>query len=178
MNCKALHDITWKYNALQWIAWNCKPLVPEMRFENAEEIIENNLPLLILYRNTKDTKSVDEFTRKVNAEMKEMVNVNITAVHVDGYNFRNALRYANKIVEDMPLIAVDTYMEHYTFDDFETAMNSTGALRKFVTRSLADSKKKDKEAEDKGDRKKSIFYRLRPSNSRYSFMAAYGKDEL
>ena len=161
-------------NALyQWIRDNCRPLVPEMTFNNAEEYIEQQKPLLILYRNTSDVDSVNQFTKVVNSEVKDLLDTTITALHVDGTAFKNALRLANLTIEDLPLIQIDTLKTFYTFSNF-TDISNSGNLRNFVRDSIGNSKNGTF-----GDNKKSIFLRLKPSSNRYSFVQdTSGKDEL
>jgi endoplasmic reticulum resident protein 44 len=157
----------------QWIRDNCRPLVPEMTFNNAEEYIEQKKPLLILYRNTSDLDSINQFTKVVNSEVKDLLETTITALHVDGAAFRNALRFSNLTIEDLPLIQIDTFLTYFTFGNFTNILNS-GNLRTFVLNSIDNSKSG---TFDKS--KKSIFSRLKPSSNRYSFVEdILRKDEL
>ena len=153
----------------QWIRDNCRPLVPQMTFNNAEEFIEQKKPLLILYRNSSDLESVNQFTKVVNNEIKDLLASKVTALHVDGTAFRNALKFANFTIEDLPLIQIDTFETYYTLGNFTDILNS-GNLRTFVRNSI-----------EKGDKsgRESIFSRLKPSSNRYSFIEdTSGKDEL
>ncbi|KAL5262565.1 hypothetical protein ACHWQZ_G008087 [Mnemiopsis leidyi] len=160
-------------NIYQWVRDNCKPLVPEMTFDNAEEFIEQQKPLLILYRNISDMESVNQFTKVVNSEIKDLLPGSITAIHVDGSAFRNALRFANLTVEDLPLIQIDTFKTHYTFGNFTEILYS-GKLRTFVKNSIESSRSGLYD-----DGRKSIFSRLKPSSKRYSFVEEFTKkDEL
>jgi len=156
-----------------WARENCKSLVPEMNFENAEEMIESKTPLLILYRNSTDMESVNQFTKAVNSEIRDFIQSNgIKAVHVDGATFRNALRFADMTMEDLPLIQIDTFRTYNLLTNFTEVLQS-GNLRKFVKESLDQSG-----VELKDEDRKSIYLKLQPSSKRYSFMVDSARDEL
>ena len=48
---------------LKWVDEQCVPLVREITFNNAEEITEEGLPLMILFHKREATKDVDTFTQ-------------------------------------------------------------------------------------------------------------------
>ena len=48
---------------VQWVDEQCVPLVREITFNNAEEITEEGLPLMILFHKREATKDVDQFTQ-------------------------------------------------------------------------------------------------------------------
>jgi endoplasmic reticulum resident protein 44 len=101
-----------------WSIGNCIPIVREINFENAEEIIEEGLPLVIPFRNLKDQESVDLFKSTILKELiKETSNVNF--VTADGGLFEHPLQHLGKTKKDLPLIAIDSFKHMYLFPFFE-----------------------------------------------------------
>ncbi len=100
-----------------WSISNCIPIVRQINFENAEEIIEG-LPLVILFHNLKDQESVDLFKSTFLKELiKETSNVNF--VTADGDLFGHPLQHLGKTNKDLPLIAIDSFKHMYLFPSFE-----------------------------------------------------------
>lgn len=60
----------WK-NYRQWLTDKCIPLVREITFENAEELTEEGLPFLILFRDPSDTEADKMFTEQVVRELPD-----------------------------------------------------------------------------------------------------------
>lgn len=55
------------YNYIkQWLTDKCIPLVREVTFENVEELTEEGLPFLLLFRNRGDKEGDKKFTELVN----------------------------------------------------------------------------------------------------------------
>ena len=50
-------------NYIQWVDEQCVPLVREITFNNAEEITEEGLPLMILFHKKEATKDVETYTQ-------------------------------------------------------------------------------------------------------------------
>ena len=48
---------------IQWVDEQCVPLVREITFNNAEEITEEGLPLMILFHKKEATKDVETYTQ-------------------------------------------------------------------------------------------------------------------
>lgn len=67
--------IRWKFNIFnfhrKWLTDKCVPLVREITFENAEELTEEGLPFLILFRQIGDTESERLFTSIVTNELAD-----------------------------------------------------------------------------------------------------------
>lgn len=55
-----------------WVADKCVPLVREITFENAEELTEEGLPFLILFRKPGDTAAEKTFIDAVTSELAEV----------------------------------------------------------------------------------------------------------
>lgn len=58
-------------NWRQWLMDKCIPLVRELTFENAEELTEEGLPFLILFRSMNDPESANIFTEQVLRELPD-----------------------------------------------------------------------------------------------------------
>lgn len=54
-----------------WLTERCIPLVREITFENAEELTEEGLPFLILFRLPDDLESEKLFTEQVVRELPD-----------------------------------------------------------------------------------------------------------
>lgn len=155
----------------QWVKDHCKPLIPELNFNNAESFVEKKRPLLILYRNNTDNDILKQFIRAVNSEIKDLLDTTVTAVHLDGHIFRNALKLANQSITNLPFVQLDTLESFHIMDEI-IDIGKPGVLRTFVGESLKNTTKTESN--------KSIFNRLKPSTNRYSFFSSNssGKDEL
>lgn len=57
---------------LHWATDKCVPLIREITFENAEELTEEGLPFLILFRTTGDEAAEKKFAEAVNSELAEL----------------------------------------------------------------------------------------------------------
>jgi endoplasmic reticulum resident protein 44 len=55
----------------RWLTDKCVPLVREITFENAEELTEEGLPFLILFRKIGDMESEQLFTSVVTNELAD-----------------------------------------------------------------------------------------------------------
>jgi len=101
-----------------WSIRLCVPVVREINFNNAEEIIEEGLPLVILFHDAKDQASVHWFKLVIHYELiRETSNVNL--VTADGHLFGHPLQHLGKTKNDLPLIAIDSFKHMYLFPSFE-----------------------------------------------------------
>lgn len=55
----------------QWINDKCIPFVREITFENAEELTEEGLPFLILFRHPDDHTILETFTQEVARQLED-----------------------------------------------------------------------------------------------------------
>ena len=101
-----------------WSTYLCIPVVREITFENAEELIEEGLPLVILFHKSDDKHSVEMFKEIIQKELiSETSNVNF--VTADGTVFEYPLHHISKTQEDLPLIVIDSFQHIYLFPKFE-----------------------------------------------------------
>ncbi|CAG2177952.1 unnamed protein product, partial [Oppiella nova] len=101
-----------------WSTILCIPIVREITFENAEEIIEEDLPLVILFHLPEDEESEKLFKEVIHRELiPETVNVNF--VTADAKQFEHPLHHMNRTKEDLPIIAIDSFKHMYLFPDFK-----------------------------------------------------------
>ncbi|VIO95343.1 Thioredoxin family protein [Brugia malayi] len=181
----------------QWIMDKCVPLVREITFENAEELTEEGLPFLILFRHPDDVQIDKIFTEQVARELFDQKS-SINCLYADGKKFVHPLQHLGKTMEDLPVLAIDSFRHMYLFPDMKS-LTVPGKLRQFVldlhsgklhrefhhspdpTQSsvLPASSETTFEKETKGTDKSqpptSIFKQLKPSETRYSLLY---KDEL
>jgi endoplasmic reticulum resident protein 44 len=55
----------------QWVSDKCIPLVREITFENAEELTEEGLPFLIMFRHPDDHTILETFTQEVARQLAD-----------------------------------------------------------------------------------------------------------
>uniref|UniRef100_A0A7E4VF02 Thioredoxin domain-containing protein n=1 Tax=Panagrellus redivivus TaxID=6233 RepID=A0A7E4VF02_PANRE len=170
-----------------WVTDKCIPLVREITFENAEELTEEGLPFLILFRKTGDKVAEKLFTDAVNSELEGVKNA-VNCLLADGKKFAHPLHHLGKQEKDLPVVAIDSFRHMYLFDDF-SKINEKGKLRAFV--SDLQSGKLHREFHNGPDPTQaapgaqkvidstppeSVFKQLLPSETRYSILG--NKDEL
>lgn len=115
-----------------WSYEKCVPLVREITFENAEELTEEGLPFLILFHNPDDTAIMDVYNSEVTKQLlSEKTNVNFLVA--DGTKFTHPLHHLGKSVDDMPILAIDSFRHMYTFPyDVKENLGKPGLLKQFI----------------------------------------------
>lgn len=154
-----------------WLYKKCVPLVREVDFGNVEEIIEQRLPLLVLFYMPGDMESVKNFKSIVEMQLTDFTQFNF--VTVDGRRFEHSVRHMNKTVLDLPLIAIDSLRLMYPYERFQD-MYIPGHLKAFLEYFLLQHQQKT-ETESSVERSLSTFKVLGPSKHRYTLV---GHDEL
>ncbi|KAH8248159.1 hypothetical protein KR038_003580 [Drosophila bunnanda] len=114
---------------LHWMSEHCMPLVREITFENAEEITEEGLPLLLAFYDKNDLGPVQEFKAVVQSQLVNETRINILTA--DGALFAHPLAHMGKSRADLPLIAIDSFQHMYVFPKFAD-IHKPGALKKFI----------------------------------------------
>jgi endoplasmic reticulum resident protein 44 len=175
------------YDSLKpWLTDKCVPLVREITFENAEELTEEGLPFLILFRKPGDTAAEKTFIDAVTSELAE-VKTTVNCLLADGKKFAHPLHHLGKNEKDLPLIAIDSFRHMYLFGDFSKLQNK-GLLRQFVNdlhsgklhrefHNGPDPTQVDPNAANDPNKKatpstppESVFKQLKPSDNRYSLL--------
>ncbi|XP_045782496.1 uncharacterized protein LOC123879035 [Maniola jurtina] len=113
-----------------WVQEKCIPLVREVTFENAEEMVEEGLPFLVLFHKPTDTESVKKYKEIVRREL-ESEKQKINFLRADGISFEHPMRHLGKSVSDLPLIAIDSFQRMYLFPDYKD-MKKPGKLKEFL----------------------------------------------
>ncbi|CAG9538221.1 unnamed protein product [Cercopithifilaria johnstoni] len=181
----------------QWIVDKCVPLVREITFENAEELTEEGLPFLILFRHPDDVQIDRVFTEQVARELFDQKS-SINCLYADGKKFVHPLQHLGKTMEDLPILAIDSFRHMYLFPDMKS-LTVPGKLRQFILDlhsgklhrefhhgpdptqappsppSSENALEKGTKGTDKLQPPTSIFKQLKPSETRYSLLY---KDEL
>ncbi|CAD5206901.1 unnamed protein product [Bursaphelenchus okinawaensis] len=160
---------------LEWANSNCVPLIREITFENAEELTEEGLPFLILFRKVGDKKTEEDFTSVVLKELGDQKGA-VNVLMADGKKFAHPLFHLGKKEHDLPVIAIDSFRHIFPFPKYDDIF-VPGKLRQFVDD--LNSGKLHREFHHGPDVKstgppESAFGKLKPSNNRYSLL----KDEL
>ncbi|KAF1591077.1 UNVERIFIED_CONTAM: Endoplasmic reticulum resident protein 44, partial [Eudyptes robustus] len=159
---------------LDWANSNCVPLIREITFENAEELTEEGIPFLILFRTLGDKKSEEEFASVVLKELGDQKS-SVNVLMADGKKFAHPLYHLGKKESDLPVIAIDSFRHMFPFSSFNDIF-IPGNLRQFVED--LHSGKLHREYHHGPDKQspppESVFNKLKPSDNRYSLL----KDEL
>ncbi|EDV41825.2 uncharacterized protein Dana_GF17308 [Drosophila ananassae] len=112
-----------------WIEEKCKPLVRELTFDNAEEFSEEGLPFVILFYNKHDMGPIQEFKAVVQSVLAKEKRVNFLSAN--GKLFIHPLFHMGKTLNDLPLIAIDSFRHMYSFPRFED-IHQPGKLQEFI----------------------------------------------
>ncbi|CAJ0962712.1 unnamed protein product, partial [Mesorhabditis belari] len=170
----------------KWLTERCVPLVREITFENAEELTEEGLPFLILFKHPDDTTSQEIFTNSVIREIPDQ-KASINCLVADGKKFAHPLHHLGKSEKDLPVIAIDSFRHMYLFNNYQD-IHVSGKLRQFVMDLHSgklhrefhhgpDATQGNQEAASPSETQPppSVFEKLKPSHNRYSIL---GKEEL
>ena len=133
---------------VQWIHERCVPLVREITFANGEELTEEGLPLLLLFYNPDDPSIKETYRKRVEAELGQHRGT-VNVVTADGVMFAHPLHHLGKhknvseacricvtlcdrsyhlslslpplscMLQDLPVIAIDSFRHMYLFPKFE-----------------------------------------------------------
>ncbi|CAG2107899.1 unnamed protein product [Medioppia subpectinata] len=113
-----------------WATYQCIPIVREITFENAEEIIEEELPLAILFHLPSDEQSPQFYKEVIHKELiNEISTVNFVTADAD--LFDHPLEHVNRTKQDLPIIAIDSFKHMYLFPNYAD-LNKTGVFAKFI----------------------------------------------
>ncbi|KAI6182543.1 Thioredoxin [Aphelenchoides bicaudatus] len=163
---------------LSWATDKCVPLIREITFENAEELTEEGLPFLILFRSVPDEAAEKKFSDAVTNELADLKG-SVNALYADGKKFAHPLYHLGKSEKDLPLVAIDSFRHMYLFSSYND-LGVPGKLRQFVED--LNSGKLHREFHHGPDPSvqttkppESVFKNLQPSDSRYTLL---NKDEL
>ncbi|VDP23876.1 unnamed protein product [Heligmosomoides polygyrus] len=162
----------------QWLTDKCIPIVREITFENAEELTEEGIPFLILFRHPDDKESEKVFTEAVIRELADQ-KAGINCLVADGKKFAHPLHHLGKRESDLPLIAIDSFRHMYLFPNTND-MTTPGKLRQFVLDLHSGKLHREfhhgpEPTVQKTDPPPSVFEKLKPSYTRYTIL---DKDEL
>ncbi|PAV83652.1 hypothetical protein WR25_21676 [Diploscapter pachys] len=173
----------------QWISDKCISLIREITFQNAEELTEEGLPFLILFKHPDDKTSEKEFTENVIREIPDQTRA-INALVADGVKFAHPLHHMGKTGKDLPVIAIDSFRHMYLFPNYADS-KVPGKLRQFVLDlhsgklhrefhhgpdpAQADpSAPQQQKVEEETEAPPSVFQKLKPDGNRYTLL----KEEL
>uniref|UniRef100_T1J2G5 Thioredoxin domain-containing protein n=1 Tax=Strigamia maritima TaxID=126957 RepID=T1J2G5_STRMM len=166
-----------------WITNLCIPLVREITFENAEEFTEEGLPFLILFHHPDDREIVEKYNNVIYTQLaSEKAAVNYLTA--DGLKFAHPLHHLGKALEDLPVIAIDSFRHMYLFSDVKQ-MTVPGKLKEFIDDLYSGKLHReyhygpDPTPDEVGEKEsttppESTFKKLAPSRNRYTLL----RDEL
>merc|ERR1712193_410008 len=98
----------------KWVDEQCVPLVREITFNNAEEITEEGLPLMILFHKKEATKDVETYTQAAQRWLfSQKGKINIVTAQAE--QFSHPLYHLGKQLNDCPVIAIDSFSHMYVF---------------------------------------------------------------
>lgn len=113
-----------------WLTDKCIPLVREVTFENVEELTEEGLPFLILFRDTNDKATDKKFIETVARELYDQKTA-VNALVADGHKFAHPLKHMGKTAKDLPVLAIDSFQHMFLFENMNE-LHVPGKLRQFV----------------------------------------------
>ncbi|KAL3312839.1 hypothetical protein Ciccas_008561 [Cichlidogyrus casuarinus] len=117
--------------AVQMVSDKCKPKVRELTFDNAEEITEEGIPLLILFYKNGDTKARIDFTNHVNQHLAQENGV--VFVTADASVFSHPLTHLNLQEAHMPTIVIDSFQHMYKFPHLlSEAYNNPQLIKDYI----------------------------------------------
>ncbi|KAL3072825.1 hypothetical protein niasHS_017799 [Heterodera schachtii] len=161
----------------KWLTDKCVPLVREITFDNAEELTEEGIPFLILFRIPGDLQAERTFTDIVTTELEDQKNA-VNFLMADGKKFAHPLHHLGKSERDLPLIAIDSFRHMYLFPDMKQ-FGVKGHLRQFVLDMHSGKLHREfhqwpdpteQPAPTTTQPPASVFNKLKPSDSRYSLL--------
>ncbi|CAI2319075.1 unnamed protein product [Caenorhabditis sp. 36 PRJEB53466] len=161
----------------QWVADKCVPLVREITFQNAEELTEEGLPFMILFKKSDDKISEKVFSDAILREIPDQRKA-INCLVGDGTLFKHPLSHLGKNENDLPVIAIDSFRHMYLFKSFDD-IHVPGKLRQFVLDLHSGKLHREfhhgpdpvtgKQAPDT-EPPPSTFEKLKPASSRYTIL--------
>ncbi|KAL7078006.1 hypothetical protein ACQ4LE_002602 [Meloidogyne hapla] len=113
-----------------WLTDKCIPLVREVTFENVEEMTEEGLPFLILFRDPNDREQDKMFTETVARELHDQKTA-VNALLADGFKFAHPLKHMGKTSKDLPILAIDSFQHMFLFENM-AELHEPGKLRQFI----------------------------------------------
>ncbi|CAI5449901.1 unnamed protein product [Caenorhabditis angaria] len=171
----------------QWVRKVSSGHVIELTFENAEELVEEGKPFLMLFRTTDeyDRKFKEAILREIGDDYIDKVKpllVNASVMHFP-------MIQAGKTLKDIPFLLIDQFMHLYSAPFSKQDIFEAGRIRKFVEDLLSDKLHKrahgievkeeigtqqetstTSNAEmEKIEKTESAFKKLEPAKNRYSF---------
>lgn len=114
-----------------WAKEHCIPLVREITFENAEELTEEGLPFVILFYDSKDKSWIELYKRIVESELKAEAS-GVTFLYADGHVFSHPLKHLGKTVQDLPLVAIDSFKHLFLYKKPVASISQPGNLKQFI----------------------------------------------
>uniref|UniRef100_A0A914IBT1 Thioredoxin domain-containing protein n=1 Tax=Globodera rostochiensis TaxID=31243 RepID=A0A914IBT1_GLORO len=113
-----------------WLTDKCVPLVREVTFENVEELTEEGIPFLILFRDPNDKEIHNKFIETVARELFDQKTA-VNALLADGFKFAHPLKHMGKTSRDLPVLAIDSFQHMFLFENMSD-LHVPGKLREFV----------------------------------------------
>ncbi|KAE9547801.1 hypothetical protein FO519_008988 [Halicephalobus sp. NKZ332] len=164
----------------QWMTDKCVPLVREITFENAEEMTEEGLPFLLLFRKEGDSAAEQVFKDAVVSELGDDLKKTVNCLMADGKKFAHPLHHLGKSEKDLPLIAIDSFRHMYLLGDF-SKLGVPGELRKFIQdlhsgklhrefHNGPDPTQPPAHGNAPSNPPESVFKKLEPSENRYTIL--------
>ncbi|KAH8280859.1 hypothetical protein KR054_001722, partial [Drosophila jambulina] len=122
-------NMTSHFDLISWMHQKCVPLVRDLTFANAEEITEEGRPLLLAFYNKNDMNPVKEFKTVIHNELADEKRIRFLTA--EGALFVHPLHHMGKSLDDLPVIAIDSFQHMYVFPKFSD-IHKPGALKKFI----------------------------------------------
>eukprot|EP01134_Creolimax_fragrantissima_P001306 CFRG1306T1 len=160
-------------NFYKWATTQCKPLVDELNFKNAEELTEEGLPFMVLFTSPEDTSNREAFVTTVQNTLSHEKRIKFLVA--DGTTFSRPLKALGMTEADLPVLAIDSFSHMYLFPENVDRMHDAQTLKSWVEDFFTGRLHKAFHAKNNEAPPKTEFQKLLPSKKRYTLRA---KDEL
>ncbi|NP_001360604.1 Thioredoxin domain-containing protein [Caenorhabditis elegans] len=187
---------------VEWIKKKSAGMVRELTFENMEEMVEDGKPLLILLRKKDDIETEKQFVTTIRRELDQDTLLKLAPVMADGKVLTAVLRHFNKGLDDLPFLLIDQFTHSFPSPWKGNEIFAEGNIKQFVADLFNDnhhrklheklneliqkivteteeiekqaSEEKVEKPTEKLEKHESVFNKLKPASTRYSF----AKEEL
>lgn len=113
-----------------WLTDKCVPLIRQLTTENTDNIVDEQLPFLILYHRPDDIETIKFFEEIVKTHLiSERQNINFLTA--DGEKFPYMLRHLDKTVQDLPVIGIGYIADMYVIPTISD-LKHPGKLKQFM----------------------------------------------
>uniref|UniRef100_A0A8R1HL25 Thioredoxin domain-containing protein n=1 Tax=Caenorhabditis japonica TaxID=281687 RepID=A0A8R1HL25_CAEJA len=98
---------------LVWVRSKSAGMVRELTFENAEEMVEEQIPMLLLFRKKGDVEVERKFVEAVRRELDDTTRAAINPLMTDSNTMVHVLSHLNRKPEQGPFLVIDQFVHTF-----------------------------------------------------------------